>query len=96
MWHGHCSRRGEEEPAVGKGLGPGALISEGAAHQRSWGRECLASHGKERMSSGQEPVGEKRRHPGPDQADLLCPGKQLVFILSSRRSLERALSRGMV
>ena len=75
--HGHCSRDRKEEPAVGKRLGPGALITEGAAHQGSWGQECLAPNETARMGSGQEPVKEKRRHPGPDHEDLLCQGKQI-------------------
>lgn len=58
-------------------------------------RGGLAPHGKERMGSGHETVGEEIRHRGPDHADLLCQGKEVALILSSRRSPERVLSRGM-
>ena len=58
-------------------------------------RGGLVPHGKERVGSGQEPGGEERRHRGPDRADLLCQGKQVAFILSSRRSSERVSSRGL-
>lgn len=95
MQRGLCSSEGEEEPAVGKRLRPGALISEGAAHQRSQGVGMLGpsregEDGQWARASGREEKASRARSGG-----LLCRGKHVAFILSSKRSLERALSRGM-